>query len=244
MVILEPMTADRHLPWEGCYNARDLGGLPLLDGGETRWGTTFRSDNPQRLTAGSWQHANDLGIRTVIDLRASHENRPDSRPTDMVSLNIVLNDESDTEFWDHWGPNGTNLICTPLYHAAFLDRYPHKIAEVCAAIARAEPGGVLFHCAAGRDRTGLISVVLLHLVGVEPEAIAADYSLSTERLAPAWADLDIDDETMAIEKSITERNTTARETVLNTLASLDSARYLRNSGLTSADIDALRARLR
>ncbi|GAB3904779.1 hypothetical protein GCM10029964_099060 [Kibdelosporangium lantanae] len=162
----------------------------------------------------------------------------------MVSLNIVLHDEDDAEFWDHWGPNGTNLVCTPLYYRAFLDRYPDRIAEVFTAIARAEPGGVLYHCAAGRDRTGLISLVLLHLVGVEPEAIAADHSLSTERLAPAWADLGMADETMAIEKSITERDTTARESILNTLSGLDSAEYLRNSGLTSTDVEALRARLR
>jgi protein-tyrosine phosphatase len=235
------MTADRHLPWEGCYNARDLGGLPLIDGGETRWGTTFRSDNPQRLTAEAWQHAYDLGIRTVIDLRGSYEVRPDGRPADIESLNIVLDDESDTEFWHDWAPE---LNCTPLYYPAFLDRFPHKVAEVSTAIARAKPGGVLYHCAAGRDRTGLISLVLLHLVGVEPEAIAADHSLSNERLVPAWADLGMADQTAVIEKSITERNTTARKSILSTLATLDSARYLRNSGLTSADIDALRARLR
>src|SRR5262249_55586676 len=156
---------DRHLPWTGCYNARDLGGLRRTGGGVTRRGTTFRADNPQRLTAEDWRSAADLGIRTVIELRARYETKPDGRPAAVDSLNIVLDDETDTEFWTRWDPS---LICTPLYYRAFLDRFPHKIAEVCTAIARAKPGGVLYHCAAGRDRTGLISLVLLNLVDVDP----------------------------------------------------------------------------
>jgi protein-tyrosine phosphatase len=167
--------------------------------------------------------------------------KPDGRPADMASLNIVLDDESDTEFWSRWAPE---LNCTPLYYPAFLDRFPHKIAEVFTAIARAEPGGVLYHCAAGRDRTGLVSLVLLHLVGVEPEAIAADHSMSNERLVPAWADLGMADQTTVIEESIANRKTTARESILATLADLDAEQYLRNGGLNDADINALRARLR
>jgi len=61
------MTAERHLAWEGCYNARDLGGLRLHGGGETRWGTTVRSDNPERLTGRMWDAVREYGIRTQLD---------------------------------------------------------------------------------------------------------------------------------------------------------------------------------
>ncbi|WP_165961008.1 tyrosine-protein phosphatase [Actinocrispum wychmicini] len=235
------MTAERHQDWEGCYNARDLGGLKRRGGGETRWGTTFRSDNPERLTEAAWARVHGLGIRTVIDLRGAYEVKPDGRAEDITSLNIVMDDETDREFWDHW--NGTMLSGTPLYYQAFLDRFPERIGEICTAVARAEPGGVLFHCAAGRDRTGLIALILLALVDVEPEEIAADHGLSADRLRPAWAELNLDDQTATIERLIAAENTTARESILSAVAGLDPVKYLRNAGLTSEDIDSLRARL-
>src|SRR5690242_17567932 len=106
------MTVERHQAWDGCYNARDLGGLKRRDGSETRWGTTFRSDNPERLTEAAWAEVHERGIRTIIDLRGSYEVKPDRRPADITSLNIVMDDESDQEFWEHL--NSTWLSSTPL----------------------------------------------------------------------------------------------------------------------------------
>jgi protein tyrosine/serine phosphatase len=101
----------------------------------------------------------------------------------------------------------------------------------------------MFHCAAGRDRTGLISLILLGLAGVEPEEIVADHALSTDRLKPAWVDLNLGDQTSAIERLLTKHNTTGRESLLATIAAVDPEKYLSNAGMTSADIAALRARL-
>src|SRR5687768_13018827 len=92
------MTLDRHLAWEGCWNARDLGGLRLRDGGQTRWRTTVRMDSPQRLTDKAWQEIWDYGIRTVIDLRNSEEIRPDSRPDGMTTRQVPLDKEKDPDF--------------------------------------------------------------------------------------------------------------------------------------------------
>lgn len=235
------MTVERHQEWEGCYNARDLGGLKRRDGSETRWGTTFRSDNPERLTEAAWAAVHKLGIRTIIDLRGSYEVKPDGRPKDITSLNIVMDDETDHEFWEPL--NSTLLSATPLYYPAYLERYPHKIAEILTAIARAKPGGVLYHCAAGRDRTGLITLILLALADVEPEEIAADHELSTDRLRPAWTALGMSDHTETLAKVIADRNTTARDSILSTLVGLDPEKYLRDAGVTSEDIHSLRARL-
>jgi protein-tyrosine phosphatase len=237
------MTGDRHLTWEGCYNARDLGGLNRRNGGETRWRAVVRADNPQRLTAAAWAAAHEYGIRTIIDLRAAYEAKPDARPAGITSLNIVLNDESDIEFWDHWGENGTKLNCTPLYYTAFLERFPHKIAEVCAAIANADPGGVMIHCAAGRDRTGLISLVLLALADVEPDEIAADHALSTDRLKAAWAELNLGDQTAVIEQLMAAHDITGHDAILAVLNGFDARRYLLDAGVTQAEIDSLLTRM-
>lgn len=74
-------------------------------------------------------------------------------------------------------------VGTPLYYRPFLDAKPGRIAAVLTAIARVH-GGVIFHCGAGRDRTGLISLLLLSIAGVTPEAIVADYELTLGQLAP------------------------------------------------------------
>jgi protein tyrosine/serine phosphatase len=238
------MTAERHLAWEGCYNARDLGGLKLRDGGETRWGSMVRSDNPARMTEAGWAAAREYGIRTRIDLRNPDEIAADACRSGITTVTIALDDPMDEEWWSQYGHRGSHIYGTPLYYTPFLDRFPHQVAKVCTAIAQAEPGGVLFHCAAGRDRTGLISLILLSLADAEPEEIAADHALSTDRLRPAWVELNLTDQTPAIEQVLARNNTTAREALLATIAAFDAAEYLAKAGLTSDDIAALRDRLR
>ena len=66
---------------------------------------------------------------------------------------------------------------TPLYYRPFMDRFPEQIERVLDAIEQAPPGGVLFHCVGGRDRTGLIAIAALTVAGVAPEVIADDYAL-------------------------------------------------------------------
>ena len=76
----------------------------------------------------------------------------------------------------------------PHYYGAALERWPERAAAAVAAVARAEPGGVVVHCGLGRDRTGLVTMLLLALVGVAPQDIADDCELSTSRLPPLDAD--------------------------------------------------------
>jgi hypothetical protein len=232
------MTSDRHLAWEGCWNARDLGGLRLRDGGQTRWGTTVRMDSPQRLTAKAWQEIWDYGIRTVIDLRNPQEIRPDSRPAGMTTWQVPLDKGKDPDFVLERG-----LECTPLYYPAFLERFPERVADVMRAIAAAEPGGVVYHCAAGRDRTGVITLVLLALAGVEPEDIAADNMLSGPRLKPAWTELNLEDQSGAIDELLAKHGTTVHQAALDALTSFDAEKYLLNAGLIDHEIAVIRGRL-
>lgn len=80
---------------------------------------------------------------------------------------------TDPGFWLRWRDSG--LWATALYFPAFLDRFPDRVAAAVAAVAAAPPGAVVVHCGVGRDRTQLVTLVLLALAGVLPEEIVADH---------------------------------------------------------------------
>jgi hypothetical protein len=151
----------RHLGWEGCFNVRDLGGLRTTDGRDTRWGRVVRADGLDGLTADGWAALSAHGVRTVIDLRNDDELGADAapRPASVRTIHLPLDASKDREFWDIWdsGPQ----FGTPLYYRPHLERFPERSAAVLSAIARAEPGGVAFHCGGGRDRAGQVSMLLL-----------------------------------------------------------------------------------
>lgn len=237
------MIADRHLDWAGTYNSRDLGGLALAAGGVTRRGAIVRSDSMQNLEARGWKEVEAHGIRTVIDLRSEHEIGADvaPRPTTIETVNIPLDVTEDREFWDVW-ENGPQFA-TPLYYRPHLERFPQRSAEVLRAIATAEPGGVAFHCQGGRDRAGQVSLLVLALAGVEPEAIAADYALSDERLRPLYLSRGDEDEAPKIAGFLRDQGTTATELIVDLLAGFDIEAALRGAGLSEAEVTALRRRL-
>lgn len=226
------MAESRVLTWEGCTNVRDLGGLKTSDGRLTRRGAVVRSDHPARLSAAGWSALVAHGIRTIITLGTygMDEARPDAapRPLDLTTIPVDVEDVSDMEsdFVQRWATN--DLWCTPLYYQDALRCWPERYAAALAAVARAQPGGVLIHCIRGVDRTGLVTLLLLAAVGVMTDEIVADYELS------------VDPER---EMFLAREHTTTRETLLNTLGSLDIDSYLRQGGLGETDLGALRARL-
>lgn len=155
-------------------------------------------------------------------------------------MHIPLDDPADTEFWDQWGGG---LDCTPLYYGAFLHRFPATVARVIGAVADARPGGVLVHCSGGRDRTGLVTMLLLALAGVPGETIADDYLRSAQRLAPAWKELGFGDQNGRIDALVASHGTSVRDSVLATLAAVETGSYLRRAGVTERQLAALRGRL-
>ena len=162
---------NRILVWDGCHNVRDLGGLRTCDGRVTRWRAIVRSDSPARLTADGWAALYAYGIRTIITLRTVGlvEDELDITPPypDIATVQVAIEDVTDTEFVQQWVVS--DLWCTPLYYRDVLRRWPERHAAVISAIGRAGPGGVLFHCIRGYDRTGIIALLLLTLVGVTPD---------------------------------------------------------------------------
>lgn len=224
------MTENRCLPWDGCTNVRDLGGLRTRDGQVTRWGAVVRSDHPAKLTAEGWSALYAHGIRTIMSLRTRGkvEEFPDAapRPSDLTTLEVAVEDVAATEFIQRWGMD--DLWSTPYYYQDALKHFQGLHAAAITTIARARPGGVLFHCRRGVDRTGIVALLLLAFAGVAPEDILADYELS------------VDPER---EELLARVHTTTREVILNALASLDIEPYLREGGVSQDDLDALRARL-
>ena len=145
----------RRLEWEGCLNARDLGGYATQDGRETRWGAVVRSDSLAALTEAGRAALASYGIGAIVDLRlpdelARHPN-PYAEPGDhgIAYTNVSILDPA-----AGFPPDTLTLAENYLWT---LDRFAGYVAEVMAAIAGAPEGGVLIHCAAGKDHTGLIS---------------------------------------------------------------------------------------
>lgn len=111
------------------------------------------------------------------------------------------------------------------------------------AIATARPGGVVFHCQGGRDRSGQIAMLVPALAGVEPEAIAADYALSEERLRHLYLSRGDEDEGPKIMEFLRDQGTTAGVLIVGILAALDVEGALLAAGLEERDVAALRRRL-
>lgn len=220
----------RILDWEGCNNVRDLGGLKTTDGRLTRLGAIVRSDSPSRLTDKGWKALYDYGVRTIITLRTHGMVEPEldfkSPYGDIHVIQAPIEDITDDEFLERYAL--TDLWGTPMYFTDAYERWPDRHAAVITAIARAKPGGVLFHCIRGHDRTGIITLLLLSLAGVTPEETLTDYELSKDPERDAL---------------LVKFDTSVREVILNTLESLIAENYLLNAGVSPQDIGGVRTKL-
>jgi hypothetical protein len=233
----------RDLEWDGCLNARDFGGLPLTGGGVTPRGRVVRSDNPDKLTLEGWAGVWDFGVRTIVDLRREDECAAGvERPADLTMLRVSWDEYPDEDWNTRNEPPGM-----PPSMRAFLRDYPGAPADAARALIEAAPGAVLYHCAGGRDRSGLFTILLGALIGVTPDALFDDYRHSFERLLPYSRAAGIQQEIDFIESpDKAEHRARFFGEVRSVIAELDSiaaARVLMDGGLTEAQVDALRSRL-
>lgn len=231
------MTGVRELSWDGCVNVRDLGGL-----GKVRPGAVVRMEAPGRLTETGWAAAWEYGVRTVVDLRHADECEEDRapRPAGITTVRVPL-EPLGTPFYEHWVK--IDNLASPLYYPAMLAEHPELVVTAVRAIATAAPGCVVFHCAGGKDRTGLIALVLLTLAGAAPEEIIADYLLTYERMKQRYDDLGIRDQLTAVRDLLARHDTTVEASLRSTITSLTMPGFLQDNGLSGAELDALRARL-
>lgn len=235
------IATSRVLAWEGCENARDLGGLKTREGLSLRRGAVIRSDSLERLTAAGWEALVEAGVRTVVDLREAAECGRDQapRPEDLTTLRIPLYGQDDVTFAAEWSGGADS---TPLYYLPYLRAFPERIAAVVSALVAAPPGGMVIHCRLGRDRTGLVVAILLSLLEVEEAEIVADYSLSDHCLAASFAARGEHDIVQLAEAVLDEHGRTAAD-ILHELLELDMGTYLRGAGVTGEEIARLRSRL-
>ncbi|MBB6486327.1 tyrosine-protein phosphatase [Rhizobium lusitanum] len=170
----------RHLPVNGTYNVRDLGGY-RAGAKTTLWRRVLRADGLHRLDEEGMASLVGEGVRVVIDLRNATELEHQPNP---FSCNEAVRYHNISLF-DTLAPSykpGTDTLLD-LYIQALRERR-QAIAKVISLIAEGDEDTVLFHCTAGKDRTGIIAALLLATAGVDTAEILEDYALTGRMIAP------------------------------------------------------------
>ncbi len=163
----------RRLPLEGTQNTRELGGYPC-PGGSTRWGVYLRSDNPGALTPADIAYLQAYGLTDAVDLR--HPRECAEQPSALAlcggfaAVNLPLIEHLRDISFEGDVPGSMAGL-----YIALLDEAAPRLAGVLRVLARAK-GGALFHCAVGKDRTGVVAMLLLKLAGVANADVVADYA--------------------------------------------------------------------
>lgn len=185
------------IPLDGAVNARDVGGLPLASGGRVASGVLLRSDNLQDLTpADIATLVEEHGVRTVVDLRTSYELGSEGDGPLAADDRVTIEHRSlypetgggtdlDLQTIRPWGDGqGADLpdeSPTVRAYLGYLQRRPDSIVGALRSITDHD-GATLVHCAAGKDRTGVVVALALAVAGVPVEAIAADYLATGENI--------------------------------------------------------------
>ncbi|MGA0136114.1 MAG: tyrosine-protein phosphatase, partial [Ilumatobacteraceae bacterium] len=181
----ELLNDDRRIvPLFAVHNFRDLGGYLTVDGRRTRWRTLFRADGLYRLTPDDARAVVNLGVRTVVDLRTNNEIR--ERGTfpvddyDVAYHHVPIIDAT-------WGETQTPEFDDAAdflvwaYREMLKEASP-RFADAITLLSRRSVLPAVFHCAAGKDRTGILAALVLGALGVDAATIAADYGLTQDAM--------------------------------------------------------------
>ncbi|CAN5765490.1 tyrosine-protein phosphatase [soil metagenome] len=196
------MTVDRWIGVSGAHNVRDLGGLPLRNSGgaTTSTGALYRADALDGLTADDLRLLHEqLGVRHVVDLRSASERAERGRgrlgDVDGVAyteVEVIPADLIDARQAARKQAVERGGVAASIMAGGYIQLLDYGAPAFTAAVTEiSRPGGTpaLFHCAAGKDRTGVLAALLLEVAGVERDAIVADYALTSERLEPIFTRL-------------------------------------------------------
>ena len=178
---------------QGTYNIRDLGGLPIVNGGMTRRHKFIRAGNLDQLPLSSQKQLIDYGVKTVIDLRDEWEVQqyPNvfAQSSDVTYRNLPLIGDHLTHS-DAWEEKTKHYTELHELYCNYIDYCQTQIGAIMTTIAQSE-STTIFHCYAGKDRTGIIACLLLGALGVSDHLIANDYSQSNHEithLIEQWRD--------------------------------------------------------
>ncbi len=255
------------MPWidlEGAVNVRDLGAMPTDDGGQTVVGRLLRGDNLQELSPSDVSRlVHDIGLTTVVDLRSSAELASEGpapldavpavrhvhhpvvpeigEATDVVAEALLLKKVQDRSRFP------SDPTCG--HYLGYLEDRPDQVLGAVRSIAHGQ-GAALVHCAAGKDRTGVVVALALTAAGVRRPVVVADYAATGERIeailgrlrrSPTYA--------RDIDSLPVDDHRPRAETMAAFLEQMDSgyggvARWLTVHGLGDGELDLLRAKLR
>lgn len=224
------------MQWDGAVNAWHIAG------------SVFRMGRREWLTDAGWQQAYDGGIRTVIDLRNPDEIRrrdtdPRVRSETLAAFDVVhapTEDPGNSEFRE---------LCVPYLNdpASYADNariFPEKLAAVFKAVAAAA-GGVVIHCSAGRDRSGMIAAMLQDLAGADEDAIAAGYARAMRGINDHHrvSGVPHPHERYLPEEVLAPLLETRLESLLRFVRHVKTREFLRHNGITDRELTAVLAKL-
>lgn len=238
------METDSHLlHLQGAYNVRDLGGYAARNGRHTCQNVFFRADNTAALTADDIRVLRDRGITLAIDLRSRLEAR--EQPSRLAGaegvhyVQVEMLDEISSNGFRDFPPSLTVM------YKDNLDKAQASFAQVFHLFAQ-NSGAALFHCTAGKDRTGMTAMLLLELAGVPDETIIADYAATEEYMQPVFSGIVKHMHTLGVE--VPDYALRSEPDVMEqTLAYLrsrygDARQYLLSGGVTAEELDVILSR--
>ena len=167
------------IPLEKACNVRDLGGYVTKDGKMTAFGRFLRSDGITELTEADKCKLKEYGVKTVIDLRSREEldEKPNSlgQDEDVYYAHFGILDHIAQEMYP---PHVLERDFLGEMYIIIMEHCQNPLASVFRLMASAEEGCILFHCTAGKDRTGIVAALLLDLAGVDYYDIVANYEVT------------------------------------------------------------------
>lgn len=179
---------NRHLSFSGVKNFRDLGGYQTADGKSVRWGVLYRSDGLHKLTSADLRKLSQLNLNKIVDFRSAFEKeiQPDRLPEELLSriVEIPILDNSTQAFQGSRDELARNLkkidAVQFMTHAniEFASRFTSEMKQFINVLMSSNGRPVLFHCTAGKDRTGFAAAILLRTLGVPHDVVIEDYLLT------------------------------------------------------------------
>ncbi len=238
---------NQRLVFDDLINCRELGGMPLCNGKVFKEGVALRSGSPSLASQKAFEQLKTYGVKTVIDLRSTAEVKNYGNPfaqdenTNYYNIPLFVGDPDQKE-----DPTMVFLETHPMgdFYVMILKELGKEIADVMRVIANNDSGLILFHCAHGKDRTGIIAALLYLLAGASRENIVLNYKVSYE-YAKSFLD-------PLIEERAENMRHTLRSDAPNMVIfldymqekyDLDCSRYLMENGMSSEEIEALKTRI-
>jgi protein-tyrosine phosphatase len=246
----------RHVAFEACFNFRDLGGYATTDGRRVRWGTLFRSDTLHRLTTADVEEFRGLGLRTVIDLRSRTEiedhGRVEVAEGTFIWHNVPMLDNLrlvPTPPDAAPGPEPASLAPGEGY-VRMVEQFSESLGQVFTLLSQDGALPAVFHCTAGKDRTGIVAALILDLLGVPDDTITADYTLTEEAYerSISWIEVHEPDFAAYLAEIPYERRAARPEKITGFLALFrhqfgSAEQFLINLGVDELRLHGLRDRL-